>query len=91
MNYICYSAVPKAMTLEEVRQQTKQDDTLQEVMKAVRTGRWESPSLQNFKPLYDELVICQDVLLRRTRLVLPASLCERAVDLAHGGHQGVVP
>ena len=40
----------------------------------------------------DELTINADfdLVLRNNRIVIPASLRERTVDIAHEGHQGVV-
>ena len=38
-----------------------------------------------------ELTVCEndDVLLKSTRIIIPASLRKRAIDLAHEGHQGL--
>ena len=40
--------------------------------------------------LKDELAVYQGNVLRKSRIILPFSLRDRAVDLAHRGHQGVV-
>ena len=38
----------------------------------------------------NELTVVGNLVLRRTRLVIPRKLCKQVLDLAHEGHQGVV-
>ena len=54
-NFVCTSAVLKAMTLEEIKQETKEYVELQAVIKAVETDRWNSPNVQPYKKLNDKL------------------------------------
>ena len=90
VNFVCTNAVPKAMTLEEIKQETKEDMELQAVIKAVETDQWNSPEVQPYKKLNDELSVYNGLVLRRNRIVIPVSLRSKAVDLAHQGHQGIV-
>ena len=48
-------------------------------------------TLRQFYGIRDELTVnCNgNVLLRNTRIVIPASLQARAIQLAHEGHQGI--
>ena len=39
VNFITANAVPKAMTLEEIKHHTREDHTLQTVIDLVRSGR----------------------------------------------------
>ena len=39
VHFVCNNAVPKAMTLEEIKQATKEDVELQAVVKAVETDQ----------------------------------------------------
>ena len=89
VNFVCTNAVPKAMTVEEIKQETKEDVELQAVIKAVETDQWNSPEVQPYKKLNDELSVYNG-LVRRNRIVIPGSLRSKAVDLAHQGHQGIV-
>ena len=45
-----------------------------------------------FNGVKDELTVSSDsnIILRGTRIVIPASLRHRAISLAHEGHQGLV-
>ena len=90
VNYVCTNAVPKAMTLEEIKQETRNDAEMQAVIKAVETDQWNVPEVQNYKKLKKELSVFNGLVLRRNRIVIPSTLRSKSVDLAHGGHQGIV-
>lgn len=90
VNYVSTNAVPKAMTLEEIKQETKHDAEMQAVIKAVETDQWSVSEVQNYKKLKEELCVFNGLVLRRNRIVIPPNLRSKAVDLAHGGHQGIV-
>ena len=89
-NYVCTTAVPKAMTLEDVKQTTKVDAEMQTLIKAIETDRWTSPEVQDYKRLKDEFSVYNGVVLRMNRILIPPTLRSRAVELAHLGHQGIV-
>ena len=90
VNYVSINAVPKAMTLEEIKQETKHDVEMQAVIKAVETDQWSAPEVQNYKKLKEELSVFNGLVLRGNRIVIPSNLRGKAVDLAHGGHHGIV-
>ena len=89
VNYVCNFAVPKAMTLDQVRQHTSTDTVLQAVTRAIKTSRWNA-RVGNFRKVQNELTTCNDIVLRETRIVRPATLQAKAVELAHVGHQRIV-
>ena len=99
VNYVISSAVPKAMTVEEIATATTQDKTLSAVIKSLHSGAWNNNTDGVDKTAYNKLAQLRDelsvssvhnVLLRGTRIVLPVNLQQRAIDLAHVGHQGIV-
>ena len=100
VNYVTINSVPKAMAIEHVRRETLVDPTLQAVMQALRTGKWQQnlsnevhvDSYKSYQQLQDELTasVDGDTILRGHRLIIPAALQTKAVDLAHEGHQGIV-
>lgn len=103
INYIAANAVPKTMTLQEIKDATKADDCLKACMEAIRSGSWEkiakqsqnesfSSDFSSLKAVKDELTVntTSDLVLRNNRIVVPKALKERIVDIAHEGHQGVV-
>ena len=100
VNFLLDHATPKAVTRKEISTATTQDPTLQAVMQALKTGQWNLPkdnSIDNtsfliLKTVRDELSLCDqsDAILRGSRIVIPLSLQQKVVDIAHESHQGLV-
>jgi transposase InsO family protein len=96
VNFLSVNAVPKAMTLQEVQQATAQVKTLQRVAHFVRNSNWKKldhlPELQLFKKVADDLTVNDEstIVLKGSRIVAPETLREKAVSIAHEGHQGLV-
>ena len=78
------------MTLSEVQKETKNDSTLQKLSQAVETNHLSDPEIQMYANVKDELSVCDGLIIRGTRLVLPKSLQHQPVELAHTGQQGIV-
>ena len=90
VNYVCNRALPKAMTLQEIKSETEKDSSLQVLIKAIEADRWTDPNVQDYVKVKDELSVHKGTILRGNRIVIPSTLRERVVDLAHVGHQGIV-
>jgi len=106
LQFLTEHAVPRAMTLSEIQQATKSDATMQHLAKLIRSDLWRSldckdekldatislQELQLFRRVKDELTVCDnsEIILRGSRIVLPASLRQHALNIAHEGHQGLV-
>ena len=73
ISYIVSNAVPKALTLKEILEHTKQDGDLQAVINAIETGNFDK--LQKILPSYygikEELALGQGVVLRHSKIVIP--------------------
>jgi transposase InsO family protein len=99
VSFVTRESMPKAMTLEQVQNETLKDSTLQTVMDLVYNGQWHRLSkvqtnyktLLLFRNVRNQLTVNLEdgILLKGGRIVLPFSLQELAVDLAHEGHQGI--
>ena len=102
VNFITTHAVPKAMTLKEIQDATKNDETLQHLAEIIRKQTWNSINdiqrsaenlneLKLFAKVRAELTVNEQlgIILRRTRIIMPYSLRQRAIKLAHEGHQGL--
>lgn len=100
--FLADHTTPKAMTVAEVKQSTRTDPTLQAAIHALRHNSWHSTlqtpgprvNSQDLHALYkirDELSVSDDndLLLRSHRLILPHELRQRALKIAHEGHQGL--
>ena len=105
VNLLTSQAVPKAMTLQEIQQVTTEDPTLQCLMHLTRTQEWHNleklseqfkdadiTELKLFKQVKDDLTINDqsNIMLRGSRIVIPKALRDRAISIAHEGHQGLV-
>ena len=100
VNYIAENAVPKALTLSKISDETCKDDILQHVIEAVTSGRnitkdkYNDSTIDTFIRRQNELTVHKDgdncVLLVENRLVIPKSLQKAVIELAHEGHQGIV-
>ena len=90
VNYVARNAIPNALTISEIHSAIVKDSTYQALIHAIGSGNWSSPLVSSFQKVKDELAITDDFVLRDTRLVLPESLHQQAIDLAHAGHQGIV-
>ena len=101
INFISQNATPIAIDLEEVKRETLNDHTLQRVIESIRNNNWHHKDSQDikldnkvfksFQTVKDELSVNAEgnLVLRGTRLVMPESLQNRSVDIAHEGHQGM--
>ncbi|KAJ8043932.1 hypothetical protein HOLleu_11257 [Holothuria leucospilota] len=88
--YVCSNAIPKAMKFELVQSESKRDSEIQAIKIALTTGNWSDESVRQCRNLKNEFSVFKGVVLRDTHIVLPQSLREHAVDLAHASHQGIV-
>jgi transposase InsO family protein len=83
-----------------VRLETQKDSSMQDVMNWIKTGTWPtklSANQEHLRPFWNmrmSLFIHDDILLLQrddqTRVVIPRSLVNRALDLLHTSHWGVV-
>ena len=90
INLIAHSSVPKTLTLKEVETATNADKTLRGVRAAIKLNKWHYETVKPFKAVKDELTVTsKGVVLRGTRIVLPQSLQQRAINIAHATHLGL--
>ena len=95
--FVAKNAVPKAVTLSEIESAVANDPTLQAVMSAVMSGCWHKAppnvslsELSSYEKVKEQLTCTESLLLKADRIVVPASLQERIVNIAHEGHMGIV-
>lgn len=78
------------------------DKTIQRAIEFTRKGQWHKINqiqadedidrleLSTLRSLRDELTVQTDnILLRGNRIVIPRNLRNRAISIAHEGHQGI--
>ncbi|XP_041471843.1 uncharacterized protein K02A2.6-like [Lytechinus variegatus] len=101
VSFIAANAIPKTVTHEDIVSATSTDDVLQNCMRAIQEDSWNDllaaadASLQSeYRSLHevrDQLTVSDgnSMLLRDHRIVIPRSLRQRIIDIAHEGHQGI--
>ena len=90
VNNIIYQATPKAISLDSIRAETASDSTLQKVLAALETGDWSQAKNDTQMSAYLTTNAEHDIVIRGTRLCIPATLQSQCINLAHAGHQGIV-
>ncbi|XP_062599630.1 uncharacterized protein K02A2.6-like, partial [Saccostrea cucullata] len=99
----CPGIFATAIELDDAKRATLNDITLQKAIEFTRNGDWYKmkslkqdeanlEELTAISSVRDELTIHSDnILLRDTRIILPKALRirDRAIDMAHEGHQGM--
>lgn len=88
VNWIISHAEPKAIKIEEISEESAKDETIQAVRNGIYENNWTDLATP-FKIFETELCFADDILLRGTRIVLPKSLYEKAMQLGHEGHPGM--
>ncbi|XP_055523179.1 uncharacterized protein K02A2.6-like [Wyeomyia smithii] len=73
------------VTEGEIREATNQDATLTEVSVAIESGEWPG-HLNRLRSVKDELYLKNGIVLKGGRVVIPRSLREKTLRVAHEGH-----
>ncbi|XP_062539263.1 uncharacterized protein K02A2.6-like [Armigeres subalbatus] len=89
IRFMTGNVTPIAVTVQEIREETKKDETIVEVCQALDNGNWTEKS-KCYKPYAMELCSFSDMLLRGERIIVPCSLQPKVLELAHEGHPGIV-
>ena len=88
IRFAAETLTPAAMSVQEVEEESWFDPEISQLRECITTGKWDNAPPQN-KAVRNELSIIGKLVLRGTRLLIPAKLRNRVVDLAHEGHQGL--
>ena len=83
VHYVCVNTVPRAMSLNELRDATAQDSTMNKLQEAIRTQRWDDELVRSNKQNLSEFASHDGLILRGTRIVIPEALQQQAADLAN--------
>lgn len=92
ISFITKNNIPDHMSLEEVREHTKCDTVLQLIQQCLQDNIdfKVKPELVIFKNIQHELLVHDGIVLKGNKIVLPASLHARAIEIAQSGHLGMV-
>ena len=90
MNSIVRRNVPESLSVEEVRDSTRNDPILMVAIDITKNGnvesRYKSESLRPYNLVQSELVVGNGALLRGSRIIVPNALQHRVINISHEGH-----
>ena len=88
VSWVAFNASPAALSLGEIEKVSETDKTIHAVRQGLEKDIW-SEDASPFKVFSSELCFANQILLRGTRIVIPNSLREQTLHLAHEGHPGM--
>lgn len=77
-----------AVDITEVENETNQDQELKLVRESLRSGVWSNQETKPYEPFQAELGVVEELVVRGHKMVIPKSLRNRFLQLAHEGHPG---
>jgi hypothetical protein len=83
VRFLAVHATPQAMSTREVEEAAAIDEELSELRQAIKTGHFDQ--CKPYMPIAGELCVIGQLVLRGTRIIMPAKLRPRALVLAHAG------
>lgn len=92
VNYVFENSLPRSITHDEVIKHTKTDLILQELIKRIagRKVNFSNRISKHFDNIFHELSVTDSgVVMRNNLIVIPDTLIDRVIDIAHEGHQGI--
>ncbi|MCG8032063.1 MAG: DDE-type integrase/transposase/recombinase [Candidatus Thiodiazotropha taylori] len=90
IRFVAEEATPKAISTKEIERASDDDSELSSIRECLLTNRWYSIENKQYLPVRFELSAIGKLVLRGTRIVIPESLRDRILTLAHEGHPGIV-
>jgi len=83
------------MSLSEIRAHSRDDTTLQQIVLMTSENKWPSSKtkldshLQVYWNVREHLSVLDDILYKAEKIVIPATLRQKVIAIAHEGHQGM--
>ena len=91
VRWVARESVPRALDIKTIEKESAIDEELAEVRKAVRTGKWHQAKCASiYRAINLELTVIGQIVLRGTRIVIPETLRNTVLKIAHEGHPGIV-
>lgn len=90
IRFVAINATPNALTTKEIERASAEDEEISEIREIIKTNQWHKLSNKKLLPIKDELTCVGMLVLRGTRILIPTSLRDRVLELAHEGHPGIV-
>ena len=91
ISYVAENSVPKAMTLEEIENESSKDELFQKIRQYIHEDKWpvRDKTLTPYFKVRHELSVQGNLILRGSKLVIPRKLQARVLSILHETHQGI--
>ena len=89
VNFITQMAVPKTLSLQQIREESLVDNELKELRQTIQSRSWNTPFTKMFKNISLEFTENDGIVLRGHRIYIPQTLRKSVCDTVHQGHLGI--
>ena len=86
--FITSNAIPLAIPLETIKEETMKDDNIHKIKRALKTNDWSN--CKDYEHMKIELCEYNDLILRGNRILLPSTLRQKCFDIVHKSCLGIV-
>ncbi|KAJ8017781.1 hypothetical protein HOLleu_44582 [Holothuria leucospilota] len=89
---VALSAQIRLITLDHLKQEVLKDKVMQILIRYITEGWPRYNEIELVKPyarFRDELCVCDGIVMRNDKIVVPESLTSSLLHIAHGSHQGI--
>ena len=90
VRFVAENSIPQALYTREIERASDADKKLSNVRKCVQTEMWHKLENKRYLLVRNELSVIGKVVLRGTWIIIPSSLRDQVLHLAHEGHPGIV-
>jgi len=90
VRFVARNATPRALTTREIEEASAVDEEMIDLRKCIHNKQWYKLENKHYLPIKDELCVIGQLILRDTIILIPESLCNRVLEIAHEGHPGIV-
>ncbi|XP_044760910.1 uncharacterized protein K02A2.6-like [Coccinella septempunctata] len=85
---IIEKSIPKALSISDIVTASKEDDEIRVAVGKINQDSWETTEKNIYFPFRWELTSLGPMILRGNKIVIPQTLRQRTLELAHEGHPG---
>ena len=85
--------IPGAVTLDDIKTHTQKDEESKHLFESIKQGYIDKkahPDVKKYQRVFQSLSICDGIILKGHKIVVPCSLRKRIIEAGHDGHQGIV-
>ena len=90
VRFVAENVTPQVLSTREIERASAVDKELSNVRECIHKEQWQKLENNRYLMVRSKLSVIWKLVLRGTRIVIPSSLRERVLRLAHDGHPGIV-